>query len=120
MLTSVPSMRMRPSETSSSPAMSRSNVDLPQPEGPTKTTKEPSSTSRSTFGITATLPKVFFTPCREMLPIVVFLLPALLHGAEGEAADELALAEPADDEDRRDGERRRRRELGPEQPLGAR
>ena len=32
--------------TSSRPAIIRSNVDLPQPDGPTKTVKEPSSDSQ--------------------------------------------------------------------------
>src|ERR1700736_319014 len=60
--TSLPSIRIFPELTSSSPAISRSRVDLPDPEGPTKTTNEPSSTTRSTFWITSTLLKLLFTP----------------------------------------------------------
>src|SRR5215468_1191584 len=41
-------MMIRPPLTSSSPAMRRSSVDFPHPDGPTKTTKVPSSMSRST------------------------------------------------------------------------
>ena len=37
-------------------------MDLPQPDGPTKTTNEPSSTTRSTPWMTFTLPKAFSTP----------------------------------------------------------
>ena len=37
-----PSMRISPAEISSSPAIMRSSVDLPQPEGPTSTTNSPS------------------------------------------------------------------------------
>ena len=45
-LTISPSMAIVPADTSSRPQISRSNVDLPQPEGPTKTTNSPSATSR--------------------------------------------------------------------------
>src|SRR5690242_12582063 len=41
----------------------------------------------------------------------------LLDGAEGEAADELALAQPAEDQDGGDGDRRGGRQLRPEQAL---
>ena len=40
----------------SSPAIMRSNVDLPQPEGPSSTTKEPSAMSRSMPWMTSTSP----------------------------------------------------------------
>ena len=46
-LTRLPSMMMSPEVTSSRPAIIRSNVDLPQPEGPTKTTNSPLRTSSS-------------------------------------------------------------------------
>ena len=48
LLTTVPSIFTSPPEISSSPAIMRSSVDLPQPEGPTNTTNSPSPTSRST------------------------------------------------------------------------
>ena len=41
----------------------------------------------------------------------------LLDGAEGQAAYHLLLGHPAEDQDRRDGERGSRGQLGPEQPL---
>ena len=41
-LTSTPSIRMRPELIGSSPAMMRSRVDLPQPDGPTSTQNSPS------------------------------------------------------------------------------
>src|SRR3546814_12417853 len=52
---------------------------------------------------------------------MMFVLPAIgsLHGAEGEAADELALAQPAEQEDGRDRQGRGGGQLRPEQPLGA-
>ena len=45
-------MRMVPEVVSSKPATMRSSVDLPQPEGPTKTQNSPSSIRRSTPWIT--------------------------------------------------------------------
>ena len=46
-VTSRPSIEIVPPLVSSSPAISRSSVDLPQPDGPTNTTNSPSSMSRS-------------------------------------------------------------------------
>ena len=45
---SRPSMRRSPEVWPSSPAMMRSSVDFPQPDGPTKTVNSPRSTARST------------------------------------------------------------------------
>src|SRR5262249_9236117 len=45
----------------SSPAIIRSNVDLPQPEGPTSTTNSPLRIETSTPWITAVAPKAFRT-----------------------------------------------------------
>ncbi len=42
-VTSRPPMRMVPPVIGSSPAMQLSKVDLPQPEGPTRTRKSPGS-----------------------------------------------------------------------------
>ena len=55
--TSRPSMRISPAVASSSPAMVRRSVDLPQPEGPTKTANSPSSILRSIGRSTWTGPK---------------------------------------------------------------
>ena len=60
-VTSRPSMEMVPLLVSSSPAISLSSVDLPQPEGPTKTTNSPSSISRSSSGMIVVAPKDFDT-----------------------------------------------------------
>ncbi len=68
---SWPSIRMRPPDVSSSPAISRSRVDLPQPDGPTKTTNSPSLMSRSSGGMTSTSPKRLVTFSRVMRPIIV-------------------------------------------------
>src|SRR5262245_8338831 len=114
--TLVPSIRMRPPVTSSRPAISRSSVVLPHPDGPTKTTKVPSSISRSAPWMTTWLPNALRTSCSVMWPMMV----ALLDCAEGEAAHQLALAEPAQHQDGCDGESRSGRELGPEQAFRAR
>ena len=45
-VTFLPLMKIWPSETSSSPAMQLSRVDLPQPDGPSSTMNSPSATSR--------------------------------------------------------------------------
>src|SRR6478672_26414 len=50
--TTSPSIAMVPEETVSRPQISRSSVDLPQPDGPTNTTNSPSATARSTPWIT--------------------------------------------------------------------
>ena len=59
LFTRAPFSMMSPLVGSSSPAISRKSVDLPQPEGPTKTMNSPSSMARSTPWITSTGPKAF-------------------------------------------------------------
>ena len=46
-LTTVPPMRISPASGGSNPAMRRSTVVLPQPDGPTIATVRPSATTRS-------------------------------------------------------------------------
>ena len=55
-LTTSPPIRMSPDVTSSSPAIMRSRVDLPQPEGPTSATKARSSMASETRWMTSTTP----------------------------------------------------------------
>ena len=45
--TTRPSMLTRPEVIGSSPAIMRSAVDLPQPDGPSRTMNSPSATARS-------------------------------------------------------------------------
>src|SRR5260370_40403264 len=99
-VTSAPSMRMRPDVTSSSPAIRRSNVDLPHPDGPTKTTNSPSAISRLISGIASKSPNALRTPSRLMLPMA----NSSFYGAKGEAAHQALLREPAEHQDRRDRE----------------
>src|SRR5690606_36112945 len=54
-VTSLSPIQMLPEVTSSSPAISRRMVDLPQPDGPTKTRNSPSAMSSSTFRMTSVL-----------------------------------------------------------------
>jgi hypothetical protein len=63
-------MRTRPEVRSSSPAIRRSNVDLPQPEGPTNIANSLSLMSRSTSLMTLTAPNALRTACNWMAPIV--------------------------------------------------
>src|SRR5437667_9055312 len=60
------SSRIRPSVAVSRPLIIRRMVDLPQPEGPTRTTSSPSAAVRLTFR-TATRPEgyVLLTPSRR-------------------------------------------------------
>ncbi len=59
-LTTLPSIAMVPSLISSRPASMRSRVDLPQPEGPTRTMNSPSSISKSMPWMTFVAPKAFW------------------------------------------------------------
>ena len=54
---SCPSIRICPSVGSSKPAIIRSNVVLPQPDGPSKTKNSPDKMSRLTLSTAVTLPK---------------------------------------------------------------
>jgi hypothetical protein len=55
-VTSRPLMWMLPALGASSPAINRSSVDLPHPDGPTNTTSSPGSTERETSSMTEVLP----------------------------------------------------------------
>src|SRR5215217_610679 len=77
---SSPSSRMVPLDVSSRPAIRRSRVDLPQPEGPTKTTNSPSLMSREMSGMIWTSPKDFLTLRRDMEPIFSCPLSARCAG----------------------------------------
>src|SRR5574337_1221485 len=55
-------MEISPSSASSRPAIMRSSVDLPQPDGPTSTQNSPSAMSMSTPRMTWVPPKCFSIP----------------------------------------------------------
>ena len=54
-------MRISPAVMFSRPAIMRSSVDLPQPDGPTSTTNSPSAIEMSTPWMTWVVPKAFLT-----------------------------------------------------------
>src|SRR5207344_703794 len=58
-------MRTSPPEISSRPAIMRSSVDLPQPEGPTRTQNSPSAIDTSTPWTTSVEPNDLRTALRE-------------------------------------------------------
>ena len=61
LLTTRSPMRISPEVMFSSPAIIRSRVDLPQPDGPTRTTNSPSSITTSTPWMTSMAPNAFLT-----------------------------------------------------------
>src|SRR5947208_5673405 len=65
-VTSRPSMKIFPSPTCSSPAISLSNVDFPQPDGPSSTTNLPFSARKLTASTACTAPKRFDTLSRTI------------------------------------------------------
>ena len=90
----------------------RSSVDLPQPEGPTKTTNSPFLMSRLAPGMMTTSPKALRAFLREIVPM-------LFHRSECKTANKLFLRKPAEHQDGCDGHGGSRRELGPEQAFRA-
>ena len=61
LLTTRSPMRISPAVMFSSPAIIRSKVDLPQPDGPTSTTNSPSPIEMSTPWMTSVAPKALRT-----------------------------------------------------------
>ena len=61
LLTTLGPMRISPPVMFSNPAIMRSNVDLPQPDGPTRITNSPSWMSIDTPWITGVAPKALRT-----------------------------------------------------------
>src|SRR5271155_2437911 len=98
--TSVPSMRISPSLTVSSPAIMASSVDLPQPDGPTSATNSPVRASRSMPLRTSTGPNRLCSP--EMVSVAI--VARSFDRALGEAANEIFAAEEIDQERRYRGD----------------
>ena len=67
-LTTLPPIQISPSVISSSPAIMRSVVDLPQPDGPTSTTNSWSAISRSIPRTACTPPSYALTTLRTETP----------------------------------------------------
>src|SRR5256886_5019003 len=90
-LTTRSPIAIRPLEISSSPAIIRRSVDLPQPEGPTSTQNSPSSTPMSTPCTTSVEPKLLRTALRVTDAMRVIDLPGRrvfgkISGGEGRLA----------------------------------
>ena len=89
-------------------AINHSNVDLPQPEGPTNTVNSPFSTIRSTPPMTGTPAKslvTFLSSIYHFVTLVAAGRPKLSGGLTSrqcQAAHELLLREPTKNQDRRD------------------
>ena len=60
-VTASPPMKTSPAVTVSSPAISRSVVDLPQPEGPSRTARVPRATSSETSSTARVAPQCLLT-----------------------------------------------------------
>src|SRR5580704_19343843 len=60
-VTSLPPMQMRPLDTCSRPAIRRSVVDLPQPDGPSSTTSEAAAASKLTLSTARVAPHDLLT-----------------------------------------------------------
>src|SRR5580692_1875537 len=60
-VTSVPPMKIRPPETCSRPAIRRSVVDLPQPDGPSSTTSDAAAASKLTVATAGVAPQTLLT-----------------------------------------------------------
>src|SRR5262245_21134925 len=112
-------MSMSPEVMSSSPTIIRSSVDLPQPDGPTRMTNSPSSTSmlmsstaRNPSGYRLT---IFFI---LMAATVGHRLPgrapgrSALDGARGQTGHDPALEEQHQDDDRDGDDHRGRHDRG--------
>src|SRR5690348_11048672 len=101
----APSIRISPPSGSSKPAMQRSAVDLPQPEGPSRQTNSPSATS-SDIALTAMVaPKRRVKDCRLSVAILCSLVSGRDAGGEG-AAVEHAPGEDQEDQRRHPEDRR--------------
>src|SRR3954462_9580746 len=103
--TTWPPMLMHPEVCVSSPAMIRNKVDLPQPEAPSRTMNSPSAMSMSTPFSTSVLPNDL--RIWSILSLAMLACPAggLLHGARGDAADQLPAENQVEDQHRDDRER---------------
>src|SRR3982751_3391966 len=87
-LTTAPSIAIVPPLISSSPASMRSKVDLPQPDGPTRTVNSPSAMSKPMPWMTLVAPKLFSMSRNETDAIARF---SALHRTGGQATDHVAL-----------------------------
>src|SRR4051812_20803936 len=110
-LTTSPSTAISPPVMSSKPAIMRSVVDLPQPDGPTSTTNSLSAMSRS-IALTASTSSYFLTTLRSVTCAITGD-PSALRRAGGQAGDVIVHQKRVDDQRRRGAEQRARHDLPP-------
>src|SRR5918998_1050657 len=108
-LTRSPPMISSPSEISSRPAIIRSAVDFPQPDGPTRIMNSPSPISRSTC-LTASVPSGWRFVI--LLSVISAITTSPLHRAGGEPGD-YSLLEQEHEHDQRNRDHDGCRRLGP-------
>src|SRR5215475_1939715 len=75
--------RISPASSSQNPAIMRSKVVLPQPDGPSSVKNSPSPTSRSMPSTARTVPKLRETPAIEMPATLTAVLDEVLDLLEG-------------------------------------
>src|SRR5271166_4242245 len=102
-LTTWPPIRISPELIDSSPAMVLSNVDLPQPDGPTSTRKPPCSSEMS-------MPlRISMAPKRLRRALISRVAMDLsFHGAGHQTAHEIAAGDHVNEQGRGGGDDRRR------------
>src|SRR5918992_28820 len=111
-LTISPSTAISPSVMSSSPAIMRSVVDLPQPDGPTSTTNSLSAMSRS-IPRTASVLSKRFTTLRSETCAMSYRPWSALGCARGEAGDVVVHQESVNDQRRGGAKQRAGHDLAP-------
>src|SRR4051794_11848307 len=114
--TSPPPMAMSPELISSSPAIMRSVVDLPQPEGPTRTTNSWSAMSRSIPFTACTPPSYSLTIFRRC---TCAMAGSAFRRAGGQAGDVVVHQERIDDHRRQCGQQRAGHQLAPGEGVAA-
>src|SRR6187200_1268095 len=115
-LTTSPPIFRSPSEMSSRPAIIRSAVDFPQPDGPTRMTNSPSLIVRF-MCLTASKPSGYrLTTSSNSISAMLEWLLSALDRAGGQARDD-ALLEEQHEEDQRDRDDDRCRRDRPEGQL---
>src|SRR5579859_16783 len=115
-VTSRPAISIRPPSSGSRPASIRSAVVLPEPDGPTRTMNSPSWMLRSSAS-TAGLAPLAYTRLAWRKFTAAMTNPLSLDRAHGQAAHQRALRDPADDDHRHRGDRRRRAQVRDVEPF---
>src|SRR5215211_540587 len=110
-LTTVSPIFTSPSEMSSSPAIIRSAVDFPDPDGPTRIMNSPSLMSRSMFR-TASKPSGYRLVILSRTISDIRASSSLsLHSARGQSGHDTTLEEQYEDDDRDGDDDRRCRDV---------